>query len=222
MVAIDGPAGAGKSTAARRVAEELGFGLVDTGALYRGVALAAQEAGIGWGDEAALARLAPTLDITLRYDADGASKVWLDGVDRSADIRTAAISQGASDVSRFRGVRHALLGLQRRLGAQGGVVLEGRDIGTVVFPDAEVKVFLTASSAERAKRRCAELQARGQQAKIDEVLAAINQRDAQDSQREEAPLRAADDAFVLDTTDLELDAVVYNLCELVRRVGNRG
>ena len=100
-------------------------------------------------------------------------------------------------------------------------MLEGRDIGTVVFPDAEVKVFLTASSAERAKRRCAELQARGQQAKIDEVLAAINQRDAQDSQREEAPLRAADDAFVFDTTDLELDAVVYNLCELVRRVGNR-
>ena len=215
VVAIDGPAGAGKSTASRLLARHLGFVLVDTGALYRGVALAAREAGVSWDDAEALGSLARGLDLRFESGPDGVPLLLLDGVDRSDDIRTPEISQGASDVSRHGPVRDALLGLQRRLGRDGGVVLEGRDIGTVVFPDAEVKIFLTASAEVRAGRRVEDLAQRGIEADPERTLAEIHRRDAQDSGRAVAPLRAAEDAVTLDTTDLDLEGVVGRLAEIV-------
>ena len=218
VVAIDGPAGAGKSTAARRLAQRLGYVLVDTGALYRGVALAAQEAGLSWEDGEALGRLATDLKLSFRMNEDGAPHLHIDGIDRDSEIRTPEIAGGASDVSRHPEVRAALLGLQRKLGESGGVVLEGRDIGTVVFTDAEVKVFLTASAEERARRRQGDLVARGQRAEFANILASIQARDAQDSSRAVAPLRAAEDALLLETSHMDLDAVVDRLVELVQSV----
>ncbi|MET0283291.1 MAG: (d)CMP kinase [Polyangiales bacterium] len=212
VVALDGPAGAGKSTAARMLAERLGYVLVDTGALYRGVALASRERGISWDDGAALGTLVDGLALAF----DEHSHLTIDGVDRAGEIRTPAISDGASRVSRHREVRAALLGLQRRLGQDGGVVLEGRDIGTVVFPDAEVKVFLTASDDARAKRRHDELLASGHETPLESVLSDIRERDRRDSERDVAPLKPADDAILLDTSGLNLDQVVNQLEGLVR------
>jgi len=221
VVALDGPAGAGKSTAARMLAERLGYVLVDTGALYRGVALAAQERGISFDDAARLGSLIDGLALTFERDADGRDRLHIDGADRSGAIRTPAISDGASRVSRHREVRAALLGLQRRLGAAGNVVLEGRDIGTVVFPDAEVKVFLTASDEARARRRHDELSRAGHAVPLSEVLSDIRERDKRDSERDVAPLKPADDAILLDTSDLSLDEVVTRLVTLVRdRLGH--
>jgi len=222
VVAIDGPAGAGKSTASRMVAERLGYVLVDTGALYRGVALAAKERGVSWDDGAALGALARSLDVGFFPGEGGASRLLLGGADRSSDIRTPEISQGASKVSAHPEVRDALLGLQRKLGADGGVVLEGRDIGTVVFPDAEVKVFLTASPETRARRRVSDLAERGIAVDYDETLAEIRERDTRDSTRPVAPLRPADDALVLDTSDLPLSEVVERLATLVNSRARRG
>ena len=222
VVALDGPAGAGKSTAARMLAERLGYVLVDTGALYRGLALAAREARVSWDDGPALAALSATLTLTLERDTEGRSRLFIGGVDRSDHIRTPQISDGASRVSRHPAVRSALLGLQRRLGAQGKVVLEGRDIGTVVFPDAEVKVFLTASDEARAKRRHRELAGAGHEEAYAQVLADIRERDRRDSERDVAPLKPASDAIVLDTSDIELDEVVDRLEALVTaRLGVR-
>lgn len=215
IVAIDGPAGAGKSTVSRRVAERLGYTLVDTGALYRAIALRAREENVSWDDGPRLGALAARLQLEL-VAHDAAPILLVDGRDRSADIRTSEISQGASIVSQHAEVRTALLGLQRRLGADGGVVLEGRDIGTVVFPDAEVKVFLTASDAERARRRQAELEVRGAPAELDAVLAEIRERDHRDSSRPVAPLRIAADAVRVDTTGLGLEEVVDRVVEIVR------
>jgi len=215
VVAIDGPAGAGKSTAARAAAQRLGFVLVDTGALYRGVALAARERGIDWEDAEALGELARGLRLSFAMSESGEPRLRIDGVDRADDIRTQEIARGASDVSKHPAVRDALLGLQRGLGRDGGVVLEGRDIGTVVFPDAEVKIFLTASSAERARRRVGDLESRGQPADYDAILHQIEARDAQDSGRAVAPLKPADDAVLLDTTDLAFDQVVDRLVTIV-------
>jgi cytidylate kinase len=217
VVALDGPAGAGKSTAARLLAERLGYVLVDTGALYRGVALAAQEREVSWEDGPSLARMVDQLALSFERQADGRSRLQIDGRDRSDEIRTPEISDGASRVSRHADVRSALLGLQRRLGEQGRVVLEGRDIGTVVFPDAEVKVFLTASDEARATRRHKELESAGHTLSYEDVLADIRERDRRDSEREVAPLRPADDAVVLDTSDLELDGVVDRLEALIPR-----
>jgi cytidylate kinase len=216
VVAIDGPAGAGKSTVSRRVADRLGYTLVDTGALYRAIALRAREESVSWQDGPALGALAAKLELAF-VASDTGPRLHVDGRDRSGDIRTAEISQGASIVSQHPEVRAALLDLQRRLGADGGVVLEGRDIGTVVFPDAEVKVFLTATDEERARRRQAELATRGSAAALDAVLAEIRERDHRDSSRPVAPLRVADDAVPVDTTGLSLDAVVDRVVELVRR-----
>jgi cytidylate kinase len=218
VVAIDGPAGAGKSTAARKLAGRLGYVLVDTGALYRGVALAAFERGVDWEDGPSLGALVDALSLGFERDADdGGAKLTIDGIDRSADIRTPHISTGASRVSRHAEVRRALLGLQRRLGAHGGVVLEGRDIGTVVFPDAEVKVFLTASDEARAQRRHAELHRSGHEVDFDRVLADIRERDRLDSERDVSPMRAADDALVLDTSDLVLEQVLDRLEQIVKK-----
>jgi cytidylate kinase len=220
VVAIDGPAGVGKSTAARMLARELGFTLVDTGALYRAVALAAAERGVSWDDGPALARTIEAAIIDLGTDTTGQTRVLIGGADRSRDIRTPVVSMGASAVSRHPEVRGALLGMQRRLGRVGGVVLEGRDIGTVVFPDAEVKVYLTASPEVRARRRYEELAARGEDVSFEETLAEVVQRDCQDSTRETAPLRAADDAVVIDTSSLSAAEVVERVVEMTRGAGS--
>ena len=160
VIAIDGPAGVGKSTTARALAQRLGYTLVDTGALYRGVALAARDRGISWDDEAAVVAIGDEAELGFASQEDGTPRLLINGQDRADEIRTPDLSAGASRVSAYPGVRRALLGIQRDLGREGGVVLEGRDIGTVVFPDAEVKLFLTASAEERARRRVQDLQDR--------------------------------------------------------------
>jgi len=217
-VAIDGPAGAGKSTVARAVAERLGYTLVDTGAIYRAVALLASRAGISFDDDDALAPIVTDLDIAFRLDG-GINRVMVAGEDVSTAIREPEMSMGASAVSARPVVRAGLLDLQRRLAGQGGAVLEGRDIGTVVCPDAEVKVFLGASAEERARRRFAELQSKGDPATFEQVLANVNQRDAQDTGRAIAPLVAADDAVVVDSTKLSVDQVVQTIVDLARAAG---
>jgi CMP/dCMP kinase len=217
IVAIDGPAGAGKSTVARQVARRLGFAMVDTGAIYRAVALAALRAGVGWEDDGALGRLLdPAEKLGLSFTPD--DRVLLQGEDVTQAIRTPEISRGASVVSARPIVRERLLGLQRELGrmAEAGAVLEGRDIGTVVFPDADVKFFLTASDEARAQRRHAELTEKGHSVRLPEVLSDQRRRDRDDSERAIAPLRPASDAVVVDTTGLDLDEVVEEILRIAR------
>ena len=219
VIAIDGPAGAGKSTAARELAKRLGYVLVDTGALYRGVALAARSRNVAWSDGPALGALAQSLDLAFRTASDGTPHLHIDGVDREPELRTPELAMGASDVSRHPEVRQALLGIQRRLGQQGGVVLEGRDIGTVVFPDAEVKVFLTASAEARAARRVGDMTARGIAAEFETTLREVRTRDAQDEGRPVAPLRPAPDSVLLDTSGMGIDDVVDRLLAIARAAG---
>jgi CMP/dCMP kinase len=219
VVAVDGPAGAGKSTVARELARKLGYVLVDTGALYRGVALAARAGGVDWSDGPRLGSLAQSLALAFHTAADGKPHLHIDGVDREAELRTPELSMGASDVSKHPEVRRALLGIQRRLGADGGVVLEGRDIGTVVFPNAEVKVFLTASPETRATRRVEDLEARGIDADFETTLREVRARDAQDEGREVAPLKPAPDSVVVDTTGMSIEQVVDRLLVIARAAG---
>jgi CMP/dCMP kinase len=216
LVAIDGPAGAGKSTASRLLAVRLGFAMVDTGAIYRTVALAATRGGVALDDDAALGGLLPRLDIRFAPPAGpGAGpRVFLGDDEVSTDIRTPPMSLGASKVSARPVVRAGLLDLQRRLALASenrGAVLEGRDIGTVVFPDADAKFFLVATAEERARRRHAELRAKGDASSFADVLTDQRQRDKDDSEREIAPLRPAEDAVVLDTGGTPLEAVVETL-----------
>jgi cytidylate kinase len=215
IIAIDGPAGAGKSTAARQLAARLGFAMVDTGAIYRSVALAASRAGVDWNDDAGLERLLGGLDVRFEPLADASGqRVLLGGEDVSAAIRTPAMSMGASAVSARAVVRAGLLDLQRRLATaprNRGAVLEGRDIGTVVFPDADAKFFLTATAEVRARRRHAELAARGDPVSLEAVLADQERRDRDDASRAVAPLRPAADAAVLDTSGLRMEEVVERL-----------
>jgi cytidylate kinase len=218
VVAIDGPAGAGKSSAALALANRLGFVLLDTGALYRAVALAAKERGVSWDDGPALGALTAGLDLHFEADPDGGRPhVHLDGVDRSEDIRTPDISQGASQVSAHGEVRDALLGVQRRLGDAGRVVVEGRDTCTVVFPRADVKVYLDASVDVRTARRRAELEGRGIIRSHEEVRDEIVERDHRDMNRPVAPLRPAEDAVRVDSSDLDLEQVIARLFEIVAR-----
>ena len=225
VVAIDGPAGAGKTTVTRAVAERLGYLLVDTGALYRSVALLAEERGVDWSDADRVAEVAAELArreaIAFERAADGGQRVVLEGRDMTLAIRRQEIGQGASRVSAIPGVRAALLDLQRAAGARGAVVLEGRDIGTVVFPDAEAKFFLTASVEVRARRRFDELVARGAPVDLSEVERDVVERDRRDSERAVAPLRQADDAVLVDSSTLTIDEVVRRIVEHVKSVEQR-
>jgi cytidylate kinase len=221
VVAIDGPAGAGKTTVTRRVAHELGYLLVDTGALYRAVALAARLTSVSWDDPERLSELA--LDLAQRgairfSSTSSGQRILLHDEDVSEQIRTQRMGEGASKVSAVAGVRAALLEMQRSAGEAGGVVLEGRDIGTVVFPDAEAKFYLTASVEIRAQRRYEELVARGNRPALDEVRREVLERDRRDSTRPVAPLRQAGDAIVVDSSSLSIDEVVAMLVSHVRKV----
>jgi cytidylate kinase len=218
IVAIDGPAGAGKSTVSKRLARRLGYTLIDTGALYRAVALVAQRRGVALEDDPELAEIVRDLRIEFRFDGE-VNRVFLGDEDVSEAIRTPEISRAASDVSARKVVRDGLLDLQRRLGEGGGVVLEGRDIGTVVFPDAEVKVFLTASEEERARRRTQELREKGMAVELEATLREVRERDRQDSTRAHAPLRKADGAVEVITDGLGIDEVVERIARLVASAG---
>jgi len=215
IVAIDGPAAAGKSTAGRALAARLGYLYIDTGALYRAAAWLAEREGIAGAEPAVIGARVRAADIRLEGDPER-PRVFVDGRDVSGQIRTERISQLSSRLSALPEVRGALLDLQRRIGAGGGVVLDGRDIGTVVFPEADAKFFVSASPEARAGRRHAELLARGVPADGARVLAELEERDARDAGRDHAPLKAADDAISIDTTELSPDTVVERMLAVVQ------
>jgi cytidylate kinase len=221
IIAIDGPAGSGKSTVARGVARRLGFTYLDSGAMYRAVTLAALEAGADLSDGELLGRLAADAQIRLRERDGDNLQVLLGERDVSEEIRTPAVTGSSSQVAAHQQVREALLRRQRALIADGDWVVEGRDIGTVVAPDAAVKAFLTADPAERARRRAEELRRRGVETEAEEVHRAIEQRDRLDSTRSAAPLRPADDAVSIDTTGLEPEQVIEQVLALVERAGSK-
>jgi len=216
IIAIDGPSGAGKSTLSKLLARELGYVNIDTGAMYRSVALAAKRRGIDPIDEKALAGLVRSVRIQFLRASEG-ERVLLDGEDVSGVIRTPEVSLLTSRVSACAGVRRAMVDLQRELGTRGGVVLEGRDIGTVVFPRADVKFFLSASATERGRRRYEELRAKGLMVELEQTIADVEARDAADSARECAPLVQAEDALVIDSTALSIEEVLQAMLREVRR-----
>ena len=214
-IAIDGPAGAGKSTMARRLAKELGYYYVDTGAIYRTVAYFFDLWGVSPKDIDGITRYIDELTINIEYDEDGVQHMIMNGMDVSDDIRTQEISQKASLVSAHAIVRDMLLGMQRDVAKQHNVVMDGRDIGTVVLPKATVKFFLTASAEVRAKRRTDELIAKGQKANYNQILKEIQQRDYQDTHREVAPLKMCRDSIKLDTSDMDIDQVIAAMKETI-------
>ena len=202
-IAIDGPSGAGKSTLAKALARRLSLVYVDTGAMYRTVGLCASRAGVDPHDEDQVKPLLADCDISLKYEDDG-QHVYLCGEDVSGEIRTPEASKYASAVSALPAVRSFLLGVQRDMADKGGVIMDGRDIGTTVFPNAELKIFVTATPEIRARRRYDELKAKGQEASFDEILENVKQRDYIDQHRDVSPLRKADDALLLDNTNLTI------------------
>lgn len=216
IVAIDGPAGAGKSTVAKRLAKKLGYTYMDTGAMYRAFALKAARDSIDLEKEDALRVALAGTNIELHEDAGG-PRVILDGRDVAGEIRTPELSQAASKVSALKPVRERMVELQRAMGARGGIVAEGRDIGTVVFPGAEVKIFLTAGSDERGRRRFAELKGNGKGVTLEETVAEMEQRDRRDREREHAPLRQADDAIAIDSTGMTVDEVVERIMKEIKK-----
>jgi cytidylate kinase len=218
VVAIDGPAGAGKSTVARTLASRLGYTFLDTGALYRTVALVAQSKQISWDDGARLGALVKALEIVFVREA-GRTQVLADACDVTEEIRRTEISEGASRVSAMPEVRAGLLDMQRRVATHASVVAEGRDIGTVVFPSAQAKFFLIANLETRAERRTLELQAAGRPANLEEILAEMRVRDARDSGRAVAPLRRAEDAIEIDSSRATPDEVVERMAAIVRARG---
>ncbi|MCL8208684.1 MAG: (d)CMP kinase [Actinomycetia bacterium] len=215
VIAVDGPAGAGKSTVARRVARALGFRYIDTGAMYRAVALKALTTGVDLRSEAAVRQVAAETEVDLTSGPGGETRVWLDGVDVTEALRGPEVNASVSVVAGFPSVRALLVERQRRLAADGGVVMDGRDIGTVVLPYADYKFFLTASLEARTHRRQRELSQMGFAVDAGALREEIRQRDALDQNRAVAPLRRAEDAVVIDTTDLSVDAVVDRILSLV-------
>ena len=216
-IAIDGPAGAGKSTIAKKLAAELGYHYVDTGAIYRTVAYFMDLLGVSPKDVDGVERYIDELTIEIEYDEEGKQHMIMNGMDVSDDIRTQDISQKASLVSAHAVVREVLLDMQRDMARNYDVIMDGRDIGTVVLPKATVKIFLTASAEVRAKRRCDELIAKGQKAKYETILKEIQQRDYQDTHREIAPLKLARDSIKVDTSDMDIDQVVAHIRDIVRK-----
>lgn len=214
-VAVDGPAGAGKSTVSRRSAKELGFIYVDTGALYRAVGVNALRKGVNTRDKQAVAATLGNVSVDLVFE-NGEQKVLLNGEDVSTEIRTPAASMAASDVSAVPEVRAFLFDLQRDIASRNSCLMDGRDIGTVVLPDAQVKIFLTASAEERARRRCLELEQKGTPQDYENVLAEINERDYNDSHREIAPLKPAHDSVMLDTTSMPIEQVIDSIIKIVK------
>ncbi len=214
-IAIDGPSGAGKSSQAKRLAKVFGFIYVDTGAIYRTLGLACLRSGIDPKNTDSVMHLLPKLDISIRYNKTGEQRMYLNGEDVSEEIRKPEVSLYASDVSSLKEVRSFLLDMQRRFARENNVIMDGRDIGTVVLPNADLKIFLTASPEARAQRRLAEMLEKGITANYEEVLEDINYRDRQDSSRAAAPLRKAEDAVELDSSDVGFDETFSILCDIV-------
>ena len=216
-IAIDGPAGAGKSTIARRLAKELGYVYVDTGAIYRTVAYFFDTWGISPKDIDGITRYIDELNIDIWYDEDGLQHMYMNNIDVTDDIRTPEISQKASLISAHSIVRDMLLDMQREVAEQFNVVMDGRDIGTVVLPNATVKIFLTASAEVRARRRTNELLAKGKKVSYEQVLKDIQQRDYQDTHREVAPLKMCRDSVKLDTSDMDIEQVLQEMKNIIAR-----
>jgi CMP/dCMP kinase len=216
VIALDGPSGAGKSTLARLLAQKLGYIYIDTGAMYRAIGWKAKQEGIDPSDEQKLAELCLRTEVLIRND-NSDPRVSVDGRDVSGEIRTPEMGMMASAVSKSPAVRALLLILQRELGRNGGVVMDGRDIGTVVFPGAEVKFFLDASAEERGRRRYLELKAKGMDVDLAQITKEIQDRDKQDSGRALAPLKQADDALVLDSTNMSIDDVLATMLSCVKK-----
>jgi cytidylate kinase len=214
-VAIDGPSGAGKSTVAKRLAKELGYTYMDTGAMYRAFAAKVRQGGIDLDDEDKLREALRRTSIELT-EREGSLRVSLDGRDVTAEIRTPELSQWASKISALGPVRERMVEMQRAMGARGGVVAEGRDIGTVVFPDAEVKFFLTAGPEERARRRFAELQGQGKQVSLQETHEEMKERDRRDQERALAPLRRAEDAVAIDSTGRSVEQIMEQIMQAIK------
>ena len=216
-IAIDGPAGAGKSTIAKALAAELGYHYVDTGAIYRSIGYYVFSKGIDPKDAAAVIAVLPELDIQMRYGEDGVQRMLLNGEDVTRQIRLPEMSMYASAVSAIPEVRTFLLEMQREMARRTSVIMDGRDIGTVVLPDAQVKIFLTAAAEIRANRRMKELEQRGTPQPFEEVLQQIVERDWADSHRAAAPLRQAEDAELLDTSELDFDESLQAMLAIIRR-----
>ncbi len=214
-IAIDGPSGAGKSTISRKAAEKFGFIYVDTGAIYRTLGLASKIYGVSLDDKAAVTAMLPKLELELKYSENGEQHMYLDGTDVSRDIRLPEVSMLASAVSAIPEVRAFLVDMQRDMAKKHDVIMDGRDIGTVILPDADLKIFLTADVADRARRRYEELRAKGMDKPFDEVLEEMKLRDKQDTARSAAPLRAAEDAVLLDTSGNSLEESVSEVCRLI-------
>jgi cytidylate kinase len=217
-IAIDGPGGAGKSTVAKLLAKKMGMTYIDTGAMYRAVALAVIRRGLDFRDEASVVGALDGVRLSISHDAaSGAQRVWLNGDDVTGAIRTPEVSIGASEVSKFRDVRLKMVGQQRAIAENADVVMDGRDIGTVVFPDADVKFYLTATEETRARRRYLELSQKGSRASYEECLRDLAYRDENDSKREFAPLKPADDAIEVDTGELSAAEVADALYDYIEK-----